>query len=73
MSTTFIHVINNVTLVCELDYEAGERSTRDDPGEQETADLVSACTLKGETVTGLLDEDQCAEIEHAFLNQTEEV
>lgn len=66
---TFVHVINEVTLTCQLDYEAGERQTRDDPGCEESATLVSACTESGDDITTLLGEDQVADIEISFLEQ----
>ena len=66
---TFVHVINEVTLTCQLEYEAGERQTRDDPGCSERATLVSATTPGGDDITTLLSKDHVADIETSFLEQ----
>ena len=70
---TFIHVVDGVTLTCELDYEAGERETRDDPGTEECATLISAHTRRGDLVTTLLSEAQVMDIEGSFLEQEYEI
>ena len=66
---SFTHVLNDMTLKCEIDYEASERQTYDDPGCSQSATLVSACTPHGDDIAALLSEEQQMEIEGAFLEQ----
>ena len=66
---TFTHVLDGVTLTCQLDYEAGERETRSEPGVPQTATLVSATTPGGDDITPLLSDDHVADIETSFLEQ----
>ena len=70
---TYYYTLNGVDLVCEIEFEAAEKQTRDEPGCPATAALESAHTAEGRVdVTGLISEEWAEEIEIAFLNQTEE-
>jgi hypothetical protein len=66
---SFTYTLSGVFLRCELDWEAGEKSTSDSPGYPETAMLYSAETERGDNITELLSLEQQGEIEAAFLKQ----
>ena len=69
---SFQYVLNGVDLICQIDFESEEKQTRDEPGWPATATFEGACTNEGRIdVSGLITEDFAAEIEGAFLQQTE--
>ncbi len=67
----FIYLLNGRELVCYLEYEPCQPSTDVDPGNPETATLVTAedCFVD---VFEELSEIDSYEIEAAFLNKNEE-
>lgn len=69
---TFRHTLAGVDLVCEIEWEAAECGTRDEPGYPANAILYSATTNSGDDITELLSIEQQGEIEEAFLNQKQE-
>jgi hypothetical protein len=66
---SFTYTLSGVLLRCEIDWEAGEKSTSDSPGYPESAVLYSAETKRGYNITELLSLEQQGEIEAAFLKQ----
>lgn len=69
---SYTHKLNGVSLACEIEFEKGEKATRLEPGEPDSAILWSAKTESGDDVTELLSNAQREEIEASFLNQTED-
>lgn len=69
---SYTHKLNGVTLNCEIEFEKGERQTRDEPGCPDDATLWSAKTESGDDVTEILSDEQREEIESAFLQQDQE-
>jgi len=67
---TFNYTLNDVELVCEVDWEKAERQTYEEPGCPATACLCEAFH-KGEDILSILSEEQIKEIEVAFLEQDE--
>jgi hypothetical protein len=70
---SFTHILAGVFLKCEIEWEAAEKPTRDEPGDPANAVLFSATTMGGDDITQLLSTDQQGEIEQAFLLQREDV
>jgi len=69
---TFRHQLAGVWLDCEIEYEAAERQTRDEPGCPADAIVYSVKTEHGDDVTEILSNEQRDEISSDFLNQKEE-
>jgi hypothetical protein len=67
---TFNYSLNDIELVCELDWEREEKQTYDDPGCRANATLCEA-VHRGEDILCLLSDEQIEEIEIAFLEQDE--
>ena len=65
---TFHYTLCGVDLVCELDYEAASGDGWNEPREPADATLCEAF-CNGVDISELLDDDQRAEIETAFLEQ----
>jgi len=57
---------DDLVLDCHLEYERGERATRDEPGEPESISLVYAL-VNGVDIADVLREDMIAEIEESAL------
>lgn len=68
----FSYTLAGVSLSCEIEWEAAERGTRDEPGYPANAVLYSAETEGGTDIVEILSAEQISEIETAFLNQQEE-
>ena len=58
----------DMQLECWIEYEEGERETRDDPGYPDSATLCFA-EVDGTDICEILCESTKSEIEEAFLNQ----
>jgi len=69
---SFKHQLAGVWLDCEIEYEAAERQTRDEPGCPADAIVYSAKTESGDDISEILSDEQREEISIAFLNQKEE-
>lgn len=69
---SFRHQLAGVWLDCEIEYEAAEQQTYDDPGCSANAIVYSAKTESGDDISEILSEEQRDEISIAFLNQTED-
>ena len=69
---SYRYTLNGVELACEIEFERGEKATRDEPGEPDNAILWQATTSSGDDVTEILSDEQREEIEAAFLNSSEE-
>lgn len=67
----FDYTLAGVDLACQIEYEAAERETHDEPGEPAIVILHSA-KVNGTDIYELLDDEQRIEIEGAFLIQGEE-
>lgn len=67
---SFSYTLAGVDLACEIECEAAERGTWDEPGWPADATLHIA-TVGGVNVYELLDDEQREEIEAAFLQQTQ--
>ena len=65
---TYHYTLSGVDLVCELDYEKASGDGWNEPREPEDATLCEAF-CNGVDIVELLDDDQRAEIEIAFLEQ----
>ncbi len=63
---TFHYDLAGIGLVCELDYERASGDGWNEPREPACADLCEAF-VNGVDIYALLDDDQRAEIEIAFL------
>lgn len=68
----FSYTLAGVDLACEIEWDAAERGTRDEPSYPASAVLYRAETKGGDDITELLSIDQQGEIEEAFLNQDRE-
>lgn len=65
----FDYCLADVPLTCEIYWEAAEKQTQTEPGWPAQATLESA-DCGGVNITGILSDDQIAEIETAFLEQS---
>ena len=65
---TFYYQLDDRHLVCEIEYEEGEKETYSEPGVAPSADLFSA-TENDIDITKELSNSEILEIEVAFLNQ----
>ena len=66
---SYTYKLNGVYLNCEIEFEKGEKETRDEPGWPDDATLWKATTESGDDVTEILSDEQREEIESAFLQQ----
>lgn len=69
---SYTHKLNGVTLTCEMEFEKGEKETRLEPGEPDSAILWKATTESGDDVTEIMSDEQREEIELAFLQSEQE-
>ena len=68
--TEFTYVLGGVELNCFIEYEAGCKSTEDDPGDPESAILYFAYVRDVDLAEDVLSDAQKELIEIAFLNQS---
>lgn len=69
---SYRYELNGVTLNCEIEFEKGEKATRDEPGWPDDATLWQATTESGDDVTEILSDEQREEIEASFLQSEQE-
>ena len=76
-TTRFYYTLHGIDLACDIEYEAEERGARDCYGLPETPDYPATATVcnvyvRDIEISALLDCDQKAEIEEAFLSGSDE-